>query len=301
MNLSLDSGQRQLIAAIRDCDATAPASASGWDVFDRLGLTPALIADREGGHPIGLFEWCLIFEELAALGRDLTELRAARSFLDVFVWERDGHSGAEKHDQARRAGAFAQWAASRPSGASDVTLSVRRSKPSGDDEDQIWQAIVSAPDVDLAAQRTASQKSVDRDLLTCAAYAVGVARRSLEVAHDRASERVLGGRPLLEHQGTAHRLADAAVGLALARVGVWRSAGGRNEPQLGDHQLTAAVADAVTAGIACSRTAVQVFGAAGTSDPVITWLYCTAYGMTAVCGSARSLWESARDRRGRTP
>ncbi len=290
MNLSLDSAGRQLIAAIRDRAAIAPASASGWDVFDLIGLTPVLTADGDS-QPLGLLEWCLIFEELGALGRDLAQMRSVRTFLDVFVWESEGR------DPGSSAEAFAGWVAARRS-AGHATLSMRRSLPSSAGQEQAWHAAVSTAAAELSAEAPASRMSVDRDLLTCAAYAVGVGRRCLEIAQDRAGERVLGGKRLLEHQSTAHRLAEAAVCLALARVGIWRCAGGRDEPQLGDHRLLAAVADAVMAGLACSRAAVQMFGAAGTSDPVMTWPYHTAHGMTAVCGSPRALWESAGDRQG---
>jgi alkylation response protein AidB-like acyl-CoA dehydrogenase len=50
-----------------------------------------------------------------------------------------------------------------------------------------------------------------------AAQAVGMARAAFEVARDYARERESFGKPLIEHQAVAFRLADMATGIAVAR------------------------------------------------------------------------------------
>ncbi|WP_410633494.1 acyl-CoA dehydrogenase family protein [Amycolatopsis sp. cmx-4-83] len=128
------------------------------------------------------------------------------------------------------------------------------------------------------------------DLLRGAAYAVGVGRKCLELAQRRAGDRTVAGRPLIEHQGVAHRLANAAVELACARVGLWRTAWSRDRGKPPADRVYVATAVCVTAAVGCAHELVQIFGAAGTSEPVVTRLYRAAYGLPDVCGSPGELW-----------
>ena len=50
-----------------------------------------------------------------------------------------------------------------------------------------------------------------------AAQAVGTARAALEAARDYARERVAFGKPIIEHQGVAFRLAEMATEVEVAR------------------------------------------------------------------------------------
>ena len=91
----------------------------------------------------------------------------------------------------------------------------------------------------------------------------------------------------------SHRLANSAVELAGARVAVWQAAWLEDEHRRAGHRAAAAAAASVTAASACAHEAVQMFGAAGTADPVIVGLFRAAYEMAGVCGSPRQLWQSA--------
>ena len=56
-----------------------------------------------------------------------------------------------------------------------------------------------------------------------AAQAVGMARAAFEAARDYAHERVTFGKPIIEHQAVAFRLADMATQIDAARLMVWRA------------------------------------------------------------------------------
>jgi hypothetical protein len=129
------------------------------------------------------------------------------------------------------------------------------------------------------------------DLLMRAAYAVGVGRRCLETAQARACDRVIAGRPLIEFQGPAHRLANAAFDLACARVGVWRTAWEADQGSIPN--VFAPAAACVSAAVACAHELVQTFGAAGTSVSEVVRLYQAAYALPTLCGSPGELWRRA--------
>ena len=57
-----------------------------------------------------------------------------------------------------------------------------------------------------------------------AAQAVGIARAALEFAVDYARQRKTFGRPIIEHQGVAFKLADMAMEVDAARLLTWRAA-----------------------------------------------------------------------------
>ena len=57
-----------------------------------------------------------------------------------------------------------------------------------------------------------------------AAQAVGMARAAFEAARDYAHERVTFGKPIIEHQAVAFRLADMATQIAVARQMVHHAA-----------------------------------------------------------------------------
>ncbi|MGA4844093.1 acyl-CoA dehydrogenase family protein [Streptomyces sp. G45] len=138
--------------------------------------------------------------------------------------------------------------------------------------------------------------TADHDVLLCAAYAVGVGRQCLEVAQGRAADRVIAGRRQIEFQGSAHRLAEAALDLVLARIAVWHAAWYEDRGRPEHHAAAAAAAASVAAALDCAHTLVQAFGAAGTSDPDVVRLYRAAYALPRLCGSPRSLWRTAGER-----
>jgi hypothetical protein len=254
MNLDLDTAQRWLAASVGERSSVMPENASGWAVLDAVGVTDLMVPASEGVAALGLFEWCLVFEELGTNCRDIGDVRAARSFVD---------------DSARS-----------PNGPVPVPAAVGSRR-----------APRSLPDVAFEPEETLAL--ADRDLLMCASYAVGVGRRCLELAQERADERVVAGRRLIEHQGVAHRLARSAFDLADARVGLWRVVWHEDQGSRAGHRAPAVTAGCVSVALDCAHEVVQMFGAAGTSDRRVVRLYRTAYGLPRLCGTPRELWRSA--------
>jgi alkylation response protein AidB-like acyl-CoA dehydrogenase len=67
-------------------------------------------------------------------------------------------------------------------------------------------------------------RTFDISRTVLAAAAVGCARGAMEFALDYARERVQFGKPIIEHQAVAFRLADMKARVEAARLLVWRSA-----------------------------------------------------------------------------
>ncbi|WP_405364893.1 acyl-CoA dehydrogenase family protein [Kitasatospora sp. NBC_00039] len=281
MNLQLDATQHRLTDAVGKQEAAAAPDASGWDVLDAVGLSE-LLAPAPGARPLfGQLEWLLVLEELGAGCRPHTLVRSVRSYLDVYA--EGGHAPAA-------AEAYRAWvgdhrtapAAALVEHAPDGRWRLSEPRP---------EALAGLPQPVLDA--SAANAARDRDLLALAAYACGVARRCLEAAQERAGERVVAGRRLLEHQGTAHRIARCAVDLTIARIGLWRAAHGEDEGVPAGHLAPSAAAACVSAALDSAHTVVQAFGAAGTSDPGIVRLFRTACSLPALTGSPRALWQEA--------
>src|SRR5205807_970308 len=57
-----------------------------------------------------------------------------------------------------------------------------------------------------------------------AAQALGIARAAFEFARDYAKDRVQFGRPIVEQEGIAFKLADMAMEIDAARLLTWRAA-----------------------------------------------------------------------------
>lgn len=140
---------------------------------------------------------------------------------------------------------------------------------------------------------TTTDAPTDRALIAMAAHAVGVGRACLDLAQARAADRTIAGRRLLELQGPAHRLANAAVLVSDARIGVWRAATGEDAGVAAGSWAAACAAASVHAAVTAAHELVQLHGAAGTGDRHVVALYRAAYALPLACGSPRLLWERA--------
>ena len=96
-----------------------------------------------------------------------------------------------------------------------------------------------------------------------AAQSVGMARAAFEAARDYARERVTFGKPIIEHQAVAFKLADMATGVAAARHMVYHAAELRDAglPCLTEASMAKLFASE-TAERVCS-SAIQVLGGYG--------------------------------------
>jgi hypothetical protein len=102
------------------------------------------------------------------------------------------------------------------------------------------------------------------------AISLGIGRAAYEAAVDYAHLRIQGGRPLIEHQAIATKLADIAIRLEVSRAAVWQAAWASDHPDavadrsLSDLPLTTVaqvfVSDAI---VKAAKDAAEIFGAMG--------------------------------------
>jgi hypothetical protein len=99
---------------------------------------------------------------------------------------------------------------------------------------------------------------------------LGIARAAYDAALDYAHLRVQGGRPLIQHQAIATKLAEVAIKLEVARAAIWQAAWASDHPDaiadrsLADLPLTTMTQ--VFAGetlLKATKDAAEVFGAMG--------------------------------------
>ncbi|HLH90863.1 MAG TPA: acyl-CoA dehydrogenase family protein [Xanthobacteraceae bacterium] len=99
---------------------------------------------------------------------------------------------------------------------------------------------------------------------------IGIGRAAYEAAVDYAHLRIQGGRPLIEHQAIATKLADIAIRLEVSRAAVWQAAWACDHPDavadrsVSDLPLTTVaqvfVSDAI---VKAAKDAAEIFGAMG--------------------------------------
>src|SRR5438093_2727825 len=84
------------------------------------------------------------------------------------------------------------------------------------------------------SKASAALKTFEMTRPTVAAQAIGIARAAFEFARDYAKDRTQFGKPIIQNQGIAFKLADMATEIDAARLLTWRAAwmgrnGGRYE------------------------------------------------------------------------
>jgi alkylation response protein AidB-like acyl-CoA dehydrogenase len=99
---------------------------------------------------------------------------------------------------------------------------------------------------------------------------LGIGRAAYEAALDYAHLRVQGGRPLIEHQAIATKLAEAAIRLEVARNAIWQAAWASDHPEaVADRSLsdlplnTIAQVFASEAVMKATKDCAEIFGAMG--------------------------------------
>jgi alkylation response protein AidB-like acyl-CoA dehydrogenase len=102
------------------------------------------------------------------------------------------------------------------------------------------------------------------------AISLGIGRAAYEAALAYARIRVQGGRPIIEHQAIAAKLAGIAVSLEVARAAVWRAAWASDHPgAVADRSLpdlplaSVAAAFVPDAMLKAAKDAAECFGAMG--------------------------------------
>jgi acyl-CoA dehydrogenase len=107
-----------------------------------------------------------------------------------------------------------------------------------------------------------------------AAQAIGIARAAFEFSRDYAKERVQFGRPIVEQEGVAFKLADMAMEIDAARLLTWRAAWmGRNNIPFDHAEGSMSKLKAGETAVWVTEQAVQILGGYGfiKDFPVEKW------------------------------
>jgi alkylation response protein AidB-like acyl-CoA dehydrogenase len=123
---------------------------------------------------------------------------------------------------------------------------------------------------DQAAVQLSASEADGRGVPLDQALNLGIGRAAYEAAVDYARLRVQGGRPLIEHQAIAMKLASAAINLEVARGAIWRAAWAFDHPEaVADRSLsdlplrTMAHVFTSEAVMKITKDSAEVFGAMG--------------------------------------
>ena len=138
-------------------------------------------------------------------------------------------------------------------------------------------------DVEVGADRRLGEEgqgfrglmeTFDRSRVTLAASATGLARAALEYATTYAQERVQFGKPIIEHQAVAFRLADMALRVDASRLLYLRAARMVDAGRRVTKEAAMAKLHASETAMFCTWAAVQTLGGWGYSreHPVEKWM-----------------------------
>lgn len=108
-------------------------------------------------------------------------------------------------------------------------------------------------------------RTFDLSRAVLAASATGLARACLELATEYASQRTQFGKPIIEHQAVAFRLADMATRIEASRLLVWRAARRLDAGLPASSESAMAKLHASETAMFCSWAAVQTLGGWGYS------------------------------------
>jgi acyl-CoA dehydrogenase len=120
---------------------------------------------------------------------------------------------------------------------------------------------------------SAALKTFEMTRPSVAAQAVGIARAAFEFARDYAKERTTFGRPLIEHQGIAFKLADMAMEIDAARLLTHRAAWVSRNGTLDHAEGSMSKLKAGETAVWVTEQAIQVLGGYGyiKDFPVEKW------------------------------
>ncbi|BBH67469.1 hypothetical protein ACTI_41540 [Actinoplanes sp. OR16] len=111
--------------------------------------------------------------------------------------------------------------------------------------------------------RHAADVQVPEDVVSAAAYQLGVVEGALEMTASYAAERVQFGRPIGSFQAVSQRLADAYIDVEALRVALWQAAWCLENDPPATAEVATAGFWAAEAGHRVLHTAVHVHGGTG--------------------------------------
>ncbi len=108
-----------------------------------------------------------------------------------------------------------------------------------------------------------AMKILEGGRISIAALALGIARGAYEAALDYARQRTQFGKPLIEHQAIAFKLADMAMEIAAAEMLLFQAAHKKNRGEPVNLYSSMAKYYASEIGVKICNDAVQIFGGYG--------------------------------------
>jgi alkylation response protein AidB-like acyl-CoA dehydrogenase len=330
MRFAFSDEQQQFGAATREALARAcPAAAvraawqdgpsrARWALLAELGVVGLSVPEAYGGLGLGELDLVLPLEEAgrAALPEPLVETTLVAAPLLVALGSdelKQRWLPALAAGRALVAVGLAGQSYVAHADSADLLLLVR-----GDDELHALEpaavALRAAPSVDGArrlysveweptpatrvaageAARRALGEAFERGALGAAAQLCGLGRHLLDVTVEYVQVRRQFGQPVGAFQAVKHHLADALVGLELARPVVHRAAWSlaRESPERATH-VSMAKLYASTSALRAARAALQCHGAIGYSfeHDLHLWMK-RAWALAAAWGDAA--WHRAR-------
>jgi acyl-CoA dehydrogenase len=272
------------------------------EAASRMGLRTLALAEEAGGAGADALSCCIVTEELAAGDPDIAAVLAHTAavakaleramtaeqrerFLPKIVEDHGYHLALAGADAVRKGGEYVLDGASAAVANAPVakmfvvragagTLLVPRDAPGVAVREQAgdWYH-GSCGEVTFSGCRVPAANlagSVGNIARLQPALSLGIGRAAYEAALEYARIRVQGGRPIIEHQAIAAKLAGIAISLELARGAVWRAAWASDHPEaVADRSLSelplAAVAEAFApeAMLKAVKDAAECFGAMG--------------------------------------
>jgi alkylation response protein AidB-like acyl-CoA dehydrogenase len=257
-----------------------------WSQLAELGIPGLLVPEAAGGLGMNEVDLVLLFEEIGRAA--LAEPLVATAAVGAPMLREIGGALADRWLGQVAAGA-ALIAVSHPVNAftanahvADLLLLARgeeihaiaradaqlEAQPCNDPARRLFAIEASLSNETRVASGAAAANllgaALDRGALACAAQALGVASRLVELAVAYATQRYQFGVPIGSFQAIKHQLADVKVALEYARPLVYRAADSvaRGVPTRAVDASMAKVA-ACEAAEHAARTALQVHGAIG--------------------------------------
>jgi acyl-CoA dehydrogenase len=110
-----------------------------------------------------------------------------------------------------------------------------------------------------------AMKAFDGSRPMVAAFGVGLIQRCLDLSLEYAKERKTFGKPIIEHQAIAHKLADMKIRLDAARLMTYQAAWYADSGRRNTLQASCAKAFACDSAMWAATEAVQIYGGYGYS------------------------------------
>jgi alkylation response protein AidB-like acyl-CoA dehydrogenase len=131
-------------------------------------------------------------------------------------------------------------------------------------KDRLDERLARAAEGRSAGRSAAALATFETSRPGVAAQAVGIARAAYEYALDYAKERVQFGRPIIDNQGIAFKLADMKTAIDAARLLVWRAAWmGRKGKEFTSAEGSMSKLYAGETAVWVTEQAIQVLGGNG--------------------------------------